>query len=61
MLAQLQRLPLIIAADVAPVQNVRHLGHALVDEAADDLAVVENERPRDDYLKCLDSFNPWPW
>jgi hypothetical protein len=44
MLAQLQRLPLIITPHIASIKNVRHLGHALVHEAADDLSVVEDER-----------------
>ena len=38
MLAQLQPLRLIVAAEVAAVQHLRHFDHALVDEAADDLA-----------------------
>ena len=42
-LGELQALALVVRAGVAAVEDVRALGHALVDEAADDLAVVERE------------------
>ena len=43
MLGELQALALVVRAGVAAVEDLRALGHALVDEAADDLAVVERE------------------
>ena len=43
MLRELQALALVVRAHVAAVEDVRALGHLLVDEAADDLAVVEGE------------------
>ena len=44
MLGELQTLRLIIRADALAVELVGHRQHFLVDQAADDLAVFENER-----------------
>ena len=40
---KLQRLTLVVRARARPVEHARPLGHALVDEAADDLAVLQDE------------------
>src|SRR3954471_14738164 len=44
MLAQLQALGLVVRADALAVHGVGTRQHFFVDEAADDLAVLENER-----------------
>src|SRR6202044_3649596 len=44
MLRQLEALRLVVGADAFAVERVRARQHLLVDEAADDLAVLENER-----------------
>ena len=44
MLGQLQALRLVVGADVVAVELVGPRGQPLVDEAADDLAVLEDER-----------------
>ena len=43
MLGELQALPLVVGLEVAAVQDLRHLGDPLVDQAADDLAVLQDE------------------
>src|SRR5918998_649661 len=43
MLRKLQGLTLVVRARARPVEHARPLGHALVDEAADDLAVLQDE------------------
>lgn len=44
MLRKLQRLTLVIALEVGAVENFGRFTEALVDEAADDLAVFKDER-----------------
>jgi hypothetical protein len=44
MLAQLQALRLIVRADAGAVELVRARDHLLIDQPADDLAVIEDER-----------------
>src|SRR5262245_32338337 len=42
MLGQLQALPLVVGFQVAAVQDLRHFRHLLVDQPADDLAVLKD-------------------
>src|SRR5476649_667676 len=44
MLAQLQALRLVIRADALAVEFVRPRDHLFVDQAADDLPMLQNER-----------------
>ena len=43
MFGELQPLPLIVRGDAGAVQRIRQRQHLLIDEAADDLTVLENE------------------
>src|SRR5215467_11385915 len=43
MLGQLQALGLVIRADAPAIEGIRPREHLLVDQAADDLAVLDNE------------------
>src|SRR5581483_12132880 len=42
-LGELQTLRLIVRADALTIQHLRPFDHALIDEAPDDLAVLEDE------------------
>ena len=44
MFGQLQALPLVVGTDALAVELVGPRHHPLVDQPADDLAVLENER-----------------
>src|SRR5690348_942562 len=44
MLRQLQRLALVVRAEAGAIEDPGPFGHAFIDEATDDLAVLEDER-----------------
>lgn len=44
MLGELEPLRLIIGAEIEAVKSLRTFQHVLVDETADDLPVLQNER-----------------